>query len=397
MQGYCVCFWSPPNTVLKLVNMSGVINKGLVSARGRGRREDVADVRDSIRTTPVTSAVHSPRNIITDVSSVQELGAVPKDRKCGMCTKVKGNDGILLCVSCSKWYHFKCLGVSKEQVEQMDISKWKCNVCLGQDNICADGGVSQVSVTNADLMLAIREMRQIMSTKAEHKELMDAVHDLANRNASLETQVNDMEIKIDNVITKVTDIETNTLFKTRQDFDLHLQSVLKPIEDNFKSEIQGVKWAINANIVDIMRRQKNLIIDNAPAYSNEYEFVKELADDLNIQNIDRDRIKTINKWINGQGTSTAKNMMCVVFKNEEDKFKFLSKETREKVGKWVSGDRYFGVKIYPDRSPAERIQFKEQTAEADRLNAALLPGDPKKWVVSMGRLIQVNRRTDQTQ
>ena len=377
--------------------MSGDRNRGLSSAHGRGRGGASADVRVSVRTTPVTSAVHSPRNIITDVSSVQDSGAVPKDLKCGMCNKVKGKDGMLLCVSCSKWYHFKCLGVSKEQVEQMDTSKWKCNDCLGQDNICADGGVSQVSVTNADLMLAIREMRQSMTTKDEHKELLDAVNDLANRNESLETKVNDMETKIDNVIIKVTDIETNTPFKTRQDFDLYLQSVLKPIEDKFKSEIQGVKWAINANIADITRRQKNLIIENAPAYSDEYELVKELADDLGILNIDRDRIKTINKWINGQGTSTTKNMMCVVFKNEQDKYKFLSKETREKVSKWVSGDKYFGVKIYPDRAPAERNQYKEQTAEADRLNAALPPGDPKKWVVTMGRLIKVNRRTDQTQ
>ena len=57
--------------------------------------------------------------------------------------------------------------------------------------------------------------------------------------------------------------------------------------------------------------------------------------------------------------------------------------------------KFYGIKIYPDRSPAERIQFKELLKVAAVKNSELVASNDHEhfWTVKHGRVLKVKKRT----
>ena len=150
---------------------------------------------------------------------------------------------------------------------------------------------------------------------------------------------------------------------------------------------------MKADILDILRRQNNMIIENAPEQDDSKELVLELASFLDIEDITRESFSFVSKW---KAKRSNKSMVCVAFKVGDDKKKFLKKENYEKIGNIQSGVKFHGCKLYHDRSPIERTQHKEQIAEAQMLNSSLPPTDPYHFVVRLGRVVKVPKRPQQT-
>ena len=73
---------------------------------------------------------------------------------------------------------------------------------------------------------------------------------------------------------------------------------------------------------------------------------------------------------------------------------FLSKAINKQLKNIESSNRFHGVKIYPDRSYAEREHFKILLNEAQRRNVVLMEGGLQEyiWIVSGGMVIKVKKR-----
>ena len=394
--------------------MAGRGGKQRLSQIGSGGpvRRHSDDASKSPTTSQALKNTQGARNMASEVSS-NASGTKAKENNCHQCGKKKGMLGLLGCRVCGKWYHPKCHNVSSEvyQAHLDDKSKvWVCVDCGDELDITVDeeeselgrgatgdairetgrvsGRGSPSTDIGTDVMFALRSIQNQLTSMSSD------LNTLVGNYNSIEAKVTDIESTLVDMQGKVTELETRRTIFTNQDlFDEHLDSILKPMEARLKEEIKSeIKYAgrnTKAEIMDIQRRQKNLIIENPPGHSDAKTLVCELAGSLGLTNITNDSIKAINEWTNGEGTDTERKLMCVIFKHEEDKFKFLRKEVREKVDQIGTGHRFYGVKIYPDRSPAERKQYKEQKHEAEQKNAALTPQDTHKYIVSRGRVIIV--------
>ena len=113
--------------------MSGRGGIGKDSSRRGGLAS--ADARRSPLSTPVTSASHIPRTILTDSNSG---GAKQKASKCPVCNQGVGKNkgGMLMCSDCKQWCHYLCLGISKDVFDlyEKKIKKnWQCGKCTNVD------------------------------------------------------------------------------------------------------------------------------------------------------------------------------------------------------------------------------------------------------------------------
>ena len=106
------------------------------------------------------------------------------------------------------------------------------------------------------------------------------------------------------------------------------------------------------------------------------------------------KINYTKKWVTGAGTDMARVMIRVGCINSQEKCKFTNKTTYEKLKSLESSSRFYGIKIYPDRSYAEREHFKILLSEADRRNEVLQTnGDQCSiWVVRGNRVLKVKKR-----
>ena len=86
-------------------------------------------------------------------------------------------------------------------------------------------------------------------------------------------------------------------------------------------------------------------------------------------------------------------MMCIKFRYETDKFKFLGKTVRDKLESLDKQHKFYGIKFFPDRSPAERKQFKELLKVAAVKNSELAAVNDHEhiWIVKFGRVFKVKR------
>ena len=123
--------------------------------------------------------------------------------------------------------------------------------------------------------------------------------------------------------------------------------------------------------------------------------IKELANELDIEGTNDLTVSYAHKWKFRPSSGTPKNMMCIKFRYEMDKFKFLGKAVREKLDSLDKQNKFYGIKIFPDRSPTERKQFKELLKEAAVKNSELVAANDLKhiWIVKFGRVFKGRKRT----
>ena len=147
-------------------------------------------------------------------------------------------------------------------------------------------------------------------------------------------------------------------------------------------------------VSDRNKRGNRIIIEGIPNDLEPLEIINELANVLELPCVPNKKIRYVKKWICGFGTDHARVLLRVCFDNVYDKNKFLSKAINKQLKNIESSDRFHGVKIYPDRSYAEREHFKILLNEAQRRNVVLMEGGVQEyiWIVSCGMVIKVNKR-----
>ena len=223
-----------------------------------------------------------------------------------------------------------------------------------------------------------------------------------------------MESEIEHFRGQLKDFEAISVFRSREFIDNHIANIVKPIEESLISRISkiedqynlgsNVQRGINTPVVygkgkanfasGVNKKGNRIIIEGAPSDLQPLEIINELASVLEIPDLSNIKISYVKRWISGLGTEEERVLLRVCFDNTNDKYKFLSKAISKKLKDIEFSDRFYGVKIYPDRPYAEREHFKLLLNEAMRRNDVLNEGDKQKyiWVVRYGMVIKVRKR-----
>ena len=118
---------------------------------------------------------------------------------------------------------------------------------------------------------------------------------------------------------------------------------------------------------------------------------------MGIQDMDDPKILRNHKWTTNPISGTPKKNMCnIEFKFEEDKFLFLNQAAKDAISNLPNTDPLSQIKIYHDRSPAERKQFQIASQEVTKLNAPLSSDSTHFWIVRDGRPQKIRRKTTPT-
>ena len=188
------------------------------------------------------------------------------------------------------------------------------------------------------------------------------------------------------------------MYNNKENFEVYFDSKIKPLEDSFvKKGIKGqdLESKIKIDMLDIIRRKNKVVFENVPDQVVPINLIKELAVDLNIDGMTDPVVNYVHKWTSRPSVGDPKNMVRIEFSYDYDKSKFLGKSVREKLASLPNNHRFYGIKIYQDRSPAERRQHKEHMHEAEIKNLQLTAaGDLEHiWIVKFGRVFKVKKRT----
>ena len=186
------------------------------------------------------------------------------------------------------------------------------------------------------------------------------------------------------------EIDANSKMKPLGDKTL-TDAMTKEIENNVKELGSDIKF----DVIDSVRRRNNLVFENVPEGSKESNFIKELANELDIDGINDFTVCYARKWTSRPSSGAPKNMMCIKFRYEADKYKFLGKTVRDKLERLDGKHKFYGIKIYTDKLAAERIQFKELLKVTAVKNSELLAANDHEhfWIVKHGRVLKVKKRT----
>ena len=326
-------------------------------------------------------------------------------RNCFKCQFII-TSGLVECAGCGKCYHFLCEGLSKEifKVSVDSQVKYECLKCKSQ--ILASGAALVETLQGLQKQLAdtaLQQSEHIMNTckpiSEKMRELKSNLDNFVAKNESLEINIGNTKGLLDNVMERMDTLEAKSVYyNNMDDFDVYFDSKIKPLEDRFvtnEKKIKDLESKVKFDVIDTIRRKNKLIFENVPDEVDPINLIKELAIDLKIEGMTDPMVNYTHKWISRPSLGAPKNMVCIEFRYDWDKCKFLGKSIREKLACLESKHRFYGIKIYPDRSPAERRQHREHMYEAEIKNLQLTAaGDQEHiWIVKFGRVFKVKKRT----
>ena len=204
---------------------------------------------------------------------------------------------------------------------------------------------------------------------------------------------------VDGIMVRVDTLETNALSN-----EIDVDSKMKPLEDKtltdamtkeIENNVKELGSDIKFDVVDSVRRRNNLVFEKVPEGFEATKFIKELANELDIDGINDVTVCYARKWTSWPSSGAPKNMMCIKFRYEADKYKFLGKTVRDKLERLDGNHKFYGIKIYPDRSTAEMIQFKKLLKVTAVKNSELVAVNDHEhfWIVKHGRVLKVKKRT----
>ena len=210
--------------------------------------------------------------------------------------------------------------------------------------------------------------------------------------SNIEDKQDHLISEVGRISDRVKSLEDNQIFNSKSDFDDHLEVKLKPLLDSHADVLNKMKEMevnIKADVLDPVKRRKKLVVEGAPSHYTPIALVKKLVSTLDIQCMDNSQILRTHKWTSNPSAGHPKSMFNIEFKYEEDKYLFINKEVREKLENLDNSNEFYGVKIYHDRSPAERRQHQIASQEVSSNNQGLGPDSTYKWIVRDGRPTKV--------
>ena len=270
-----------------------------------------------------------------------------------------------------------------------------------------------------DLSLSVSSIQSDMRD-INWKKFKEICDNLMDKVLLLSYRVVEMEAEFDNVKSQINDLEAMSVYGYKDFINTQIDSCVKPLEDrlltkiikledqyNLGSCVRDVRETkhqvsnqvhpvvhnnVTGNLVsDRNKRGSRIIIEGIPNDLEPLEIINELTNLLELPCVPNKKIRYVKKWICGFGTEHARVLLRVCFDNVYDKNKFLSKSINKKLKNIESSNMFHGVKIYPDRSYAEREHFKLLLNEAQRRNVDLMEGGVQEyiWIVSCGMVTKV--------
>ena len=277
------------------------------------------------------------------------------------------------------------------------------------DMIVAMRDISYSVIKSKDDMIKSKD-----DMKTSWKDIKDLCDSLMDKILLLSRRVLALETESEYLRGQIKDFEDMSYIGSKDFIDTQIDSIVKPLEVRLLTRITKIedKYNTSSCVQDVLstteisskgkensvsdgsERGNRIIIEGVPNDLEPLEIINELASVLEIPDMSNKKISYVKQWISGLGTEHARVILRVCFNNVNDKNKFLSKELIKKLKNIESSNRFHGVKIYPDRSYAEREHFKLLLNEAKRKNVVLKEGGVNKhiWIVSRGMVIKVKKR-----
>ena len=128
-------------------------------------------------------------------------------------------------------------------------------------------------------------------------------------------------------------------------------------------------------------RRKRIVFLGVPKEFDDGDFLQELADELEL---DRTNVK-INKMfrLNSTNVKPGTLPLNVEFNDENDKFMFLNRNTRNKLSKLSKDSKFYGVTVFQDRTFNQRKKYNELKHEMNERNERLMAQNVTtyKWTI----------------
>ena len=268
-------------------------------------------------------------------------------------------------------------------------------------NASCDSNISKIVNINSDSIITLgNKLVRVVECLGDQAGILE---ELKKQTNLIVSNLSNFKILVDGIVDRVDALETNSLSSDSDiNLDEYLINKIKPLEDkmirtdNKTKEIEStVKKLSNIkfDVLDIVKRRNNLVFEKVPEGLEPTNLIKELAKELDIEGLNDFTVSYAHKWKFRPFSGEPKNMMCIKFRYETDKFKFLGKTIRDKLKSLDKQHKFYGIKIFPDRSPAERKKFKELLKVAVVKNSELAAVNDHEhiWIVKFGRVFKVKR------
>ena len=125
-----------------------------------------------------------------------------------------------------------------------------------------------------------------------------------------------------------------------------------------------------------------------PNTNNDLETIQNLSEELELGSMNIKKIFRIKSNTNDETIAPPLN---VEFISMDDKWKFLHKNTREKIKNMSNSSHFHGISVAPDRSFRERQKYRLLRIEMDQRNTELVNNgiEDQMWIIRKMRLEKV--------
>ena len=338
--------------------------QGSFNMASKGVKSD--DLRSFVKPASKNLAIKNTKASLKMHPSVPEINVGLS--ACPTCD-IEDKSNMIECYMCYRSYHYTCEILDYEEFEflikKKDKIPYRCKDCttftrtfLGRKIITespiALRHVSQMreEVSLLEAKVKIIEQRTYYEENSEFQEIIK--RKVANHIESIKDGIREMETKFEKV----------------------------------SSEIKT-----NSNTVDNgFCRRKRIILFGMPNSEDDLEAVQNLSEELKI---DKTNIKKIFR-LNSKSNDNFAPPINVEFYSMEDKWKFLNKNTREKLQNLPENNKFHGVSVAPDRSFIERQKYYQMRVVMNQRNVELANNGVYnyKWIIKKMRLERVEAKQD---
>ena len=254
---------------------------------------------------------------------------------CPKCDAPDSDDNMISCNLCDKWYHHECEALSKKEFELFANKLTLPYTCLDCQPLLGSTAVAKFARTIGNRVETLEETSKQYGTR-------------------------------------LTTLESNITFKDSKEF-----------EDAVSEIIVDRAIGIKADMHEIYIRRKRVIISGAKDESDDRQLVTDLLTEMGEPGLKVRSHFRLKKPSN----STLPPLLNVEFETELDKHKSISKECREKLENLQNAHKFYGIKVFPDRSFREREEYKYLKDIAAQKNLVAQAGE--KWIIRSMRITKI--------
>ena len=312
-------------------------------------------------------AAESAKKITTKKTHIKYNTKKPFNYKPNIIARFRSlrEDLITICIECNHWIDLRDEGCSLDFLKRysdnkivdysnkiVDCVPYKCNKCK--------------SITDCSIVSQQKTQVQINEYEEAITKADSEILRLSQRLHNIESNINYIEqtnrSSFHDISTPQNDFET---------FSVH---------SNSSETSEDVEAELQRRLI----RRKRIVFLGVPKEIDDGEFLQELADELGLYRLDRTNVK-INKVfrLNSTNVKPGTLPLNVEFNDENDKFMFLNRNTRNKLSKLSKDSKFYGVTVFQDRTFNQRKKYNELKHEMNERNERLMAQNVTtyKWTI----------------